>query len=107
MGSQAVKSLGFQKAWGFLGIKGMKRSGEDTGLSVEFGTVLSYTKIVRKRKTVQKVEGGSKIQALSSGYISGGNSARIVLNDKDILEKASRGFNMIALAGKNHEIIHS
>jgi hypothetical protein len=30
----------------------MKRSGEDTGVSVEFGTVLSYTKIVRKEKTV-------------------------------------------------------
>lgn len=61
MGSQAVKKLGFKQGWGFLGIKGLKRSGEDTGVTVEFGTVLSYTKIVKKAKTVQKVDGGSKI----------------------------------------------
>jgi len=52
MGSQAVKNLGFKKGWGFLGIKGMRKSGEDTGVTVEFGTVLSYTKVVKKAKTV-------------------------------------------------------
>jgi hypothetical protein len=43
----------------------MKRSGEEAGITVEMGTVLSYTKVVKKEKTIQKVEGGSKIQALS------------------------------------------
>jgi len=43
----------------------MRRSGEDTGVTIEMGTVLSYTKVVKKASTVQKVEGGSKIQALS------------------------------------------
>lgn len=52
MGSSAVKKLGFKKGWGFLGIKGMRRSGEDTGVTVEMGTVLSFTKIVKKAKTV-------------------------------------------------------
>lgn len=75
------------------------------GVQVEFGTVLGYTKVVQKRKTVQKVEGGSKIQALSQGY-KHGNKARIIVNDKDVLEKAGRGFNVIVLAGRNHEIIH-
>lgn len=84
----------------------MRRSGEDTGVTVEMGTVLSYTKVVKKRKTVQKVEGGSKIQALSQGFVNG-NSARIIVNDEDILEKAGRGMNVIVLAGKNHEEIHT
>jgi hypothetical protein len=52
MGSQAIKSLGYKEAWGFIGIKGMRRSGEDTGVTVEMGTVLSYTKVVRKRKEI-------------------------------------------------------
>jgi len=52
MGSSAIKNLGFKKGWGFLGIKGMRKSGEDTGVTVEFGTVLSYTKVVKKAKTV-------------------------------------------------------
>lgn len=44
---------------------------------------------------------------MSTGFVSHeANSARIILNDKDILEKVGRGFNIIALAGKNHEIIH-
>jgi hypothetical protein len=34
-----------------------------------------------------------------------GNAARVVLNDVDILEKAVRGINIIALAGQNHEVI--
>lgn len=82
----------------------MRRSGEDTGVTVEFGTVLSYTKVVKKARTVQKVDGGSKIQALSIGKGSG-NDARIVVNDKDVLEKSSRGFNVVVLAGQNHEVI--
>jgi hypothetical protein len=98
MGSNAVKNLGFKKGWGFIGIKGMKKSGEDTGVTVEFGTVLSFTKVVKKAKTVQKVSGGSKIQALSQG-LNNGNNARIVVNDKDVLEEAGRGFNVVALAG--------
>lgn len=106
MGSSAVKNLGFKHGWGFLGIKGMKKSGEDTGVSVEFGTVLSFTKVVKKKRTVEKVEGGSKIQALSQGFVDG-NSARIVVNDQDILEKAGRGFNVIILAGQNHEVLSS
>jgi hypothetical protein len=61
MGSSAVKNLGFKHGWGFLGIKGMKRSGEDTGVTVEFGTVLSYTKVVKKKTVTEKVSGGSKI----------------------------------------------
>jgi len=65
---------------------------------------LSFTKVVKKRRTIQKVEGGSKIQALSSGFVHG-NTARIVINDKDVLEKAGRGFNVVVLAGKNHEVI--
>lgn len=80
--------------------------GEDVGVTVEMGTVLSYTKVVSKRKEVQKVEGGSKIQAISQGFLDGDN-ARIVVNDKDILEKAGRGFNVIVLAGNNHEVISS
>lgn len=36
-----------------------------------------------------------------------GNNARIVVNDEDVLEKAGRGVNIIALAGQNHEVIHS
>jgi hypothetical protein len=106
MGSQAVKNLGFKQAWGFIGIKGMRRSGEDTGVTVEMGTVLSYTKVVKKRKEVQKVEGGSKIQALSQGYLTG-NNARVVVNDEDVLEKAGRGINVVVLAGANHEVILS
>ena len=105
MGSQAVRKLGFGKGWGFLGIKGMKKSGEDTGVTVEFATVLSYTKTVKKRTEVEKVTGGSKIQAVSAG-IRVGNTARIVVNDKDVLNKPGRGFNVIVLAGKNHEVIH-
>lgn len=61
MGSQAAKRLAFGNGWGFLGIKGMKKSGEDTGVTVEFATVLSYTKTVKKRTVVEKVTGGSKI----------------------------------------------
>jgi hypothetical protein len=106
MGSQVAKNLGYKAAWGFIGIKGMKRSGEDTGVTVEFGTALSYTKTVVKRKEIQKVEGGSKIQAVSAGFTSG-NLARIIINDADVLEKADRGINLIVLAGKNHEIIMS
>lgn len=83
----------------------MKRSGEDTGVTVEFGTVLGYTKIVQKRKEVQKVQGGSKIQALSQGY-KNGNQARVIINDKDVI-KAGRGFNLVVLAGKDHEVIHA
>lgn len=98
MGSQAIKTLGFKKGWGFIGIKGMKKSGEQTGVTVEFGTVLGYTKVVKKAKKVQKVEGGSKLQALSQG-LNDGNNARIVVNDKDILESAGKGFNLVALAG--------
>lgn len=70
------------------------------------GTVLSYTKVVRKRSEVQKVEGGSKIQAISQGF-KHGNSARIVVNDKDVLEKAGRGLNVVVLSGKNHEVMSS
>jgi len=98
MGSQAIKNLGYKQAWGFIGIKGMKKSGEQTGVTVEFGTVLGYTKVVKKAKKVQKVEGGSKLQALSQG-LNDGNNARIVVNDKDILESAGKGFNLVALAG--------
>jgi hypothetical protein len=43
---------------------------------------------------------------LSAGFDSG-NTARIVLNDVDILDNANRGINVIALAGQNHEVIHS
>lgn len=60
MGSQAAKTLGFKQAWGFMGIKGTGSSGEDVGVTVEMGTVLGYTKVVRKRSEVQTVEGGSK-----------------------------------------------
>jgi len=66
MGSKAVKNLGKNNSWAFIGIKAMKKSVEQTGVNSEFGTVLSYTKVVRKAKKVEKVEGGSKIQALSS-----------------------------------------
>jgi hypothetical protein len=83
----------------------MKRSGENTGVTVEFGTVLSFTKVVKKQKTVQKVEGGSKIQALSQGKLHGDN-ARIIVNDVDILEKPGRGMNVAVLAGQNHEVIY-
>jgi hypothetical protein len=82
----------------------MKRSGENTGATVEFGTVLSFTKVVKKAKTVQKVEGGSKISAHSSGFVSG-NKATIMVNDKNILEKPNRGINVAVLAGQNHEPI--
>jgi len=41
---------------------------------------------------------------MSSGF-KDGNKGRIVVNDKEILEKAKRGFNVAALAGQNHEII--
>lgn len=68
------------------------------------GTVLSYTKVVKKAKTVQKVEGGSKISAHSSGFVSG-NKATIMVNDKNILEKPNRGINVAVLAGQNHEAI--
>jgi hypothetical protein len=104
MGSQAVKNLGFKKGWGFLGIKGLRKSGEDTGVTVEFGTVLSYTRVVKKARTVQKVQGGSKIQALSAGF-GNGNDARIVINDKDVLATSSKGYNVVVLAGQNHEVI--
>lgn len=67
------------------------------------GTVLSYTKVVRKRKEVQKVEGGSKFQALSQAIQ--GSTARIVVNDKDILENAPLGWNVAVFAGQNHELI--
>lgn len=67
---------------------------------------MSYTKTVVKRKEVQKVEGGSKIQALSAGF-KHGNTARIVVNDKDVLEKAGRGMNIVVLAGQNHEVMFS
>jgi len=104
MGSQAIKKLGFKSAWGFIGIKGMKKSGENVGTTVEFGTALSYTKTVTKRKEVQKVEGGSKIQAMSAGF-KHGNTARIVVNDEDVLGKAGRGLNIVVLAGQNHEVM--
>lgn len=68
------------------------------------GTVLSYTKVVTKRKEVQKVENGSKIQALSQGFLHG-NNARIIVNDKDILAPAGRGINIAVLAGQNHEVM--
>merc|ERR1712167_205854 len=97
--------LGFKQGWGFLGVKGLRRSGEDTGATVEFGTVMGYTKIVQRRRTVQKVQGGSKIQALSQGY-KHGNVARILINDKDVI-KGGRGFNLVVLAGKDHEVIHA
>lgn len=41
---------------------------------------------------------------MSAGF-DNGNTARIVLNDVDILENPSRGINVIALAGQNHEVI--
>merc|ERR1712167_36091 len=63
------------------------------------------TKIVQRRRTVQKVQGGSKIQALSQGY-KHGNVARILINDKDVI-KGGRGFNLVVLAGKDHEVIHA
>lgn len=85
----------------------MKRSAENNGdVTVEFGTVLGFTKVVKKAKKVQKVTGGSKIQALSQGY-KNGNKARIVVNDVDVIEKVGRGINVVALAGQNHEVIFS
>jgi len=58
----------------------MKKSGEDVGVTVEMGTVLSYTKVVKKARTYQKVEGGSRITAKSAGYVNG-NSASIQVNE--------------------------
>lgn len=106
MGSKMIKDLPFKSGWGFIGIKGMKKSGENKGVTVEFGTVMSFTKVVKKATAVQKVEGGSKIQALSQGKTSG-NNARVIINDVDVLEKAGRGINVVALAGQNHEVIYS
>merc|ERR1711998_305299 len=50
-------------------------------------------------------EGGSKIQAMSAGYKTG-NTARVVVNDVDVLEKAGRGINVVVLAGQNHEVMY-
>jgi len=100
MGSQDIKKLGYKQSWGFIGVKGLKRYVEQSGVTTEFGTVLSYTKVVKKERKVEKVEGGSKIQALSSG-----SEARILINNIDVLKDPKPGFNVIVLAGANHEII--
>jgi len=57
----------------------MRKSGEDYGVTVDFGTVLSYTKVVKKAKTRQRVSGGSEIIAVSRGF-KNGNEARILVN---------------------------
>jgi hypothetical protein len=104
MGSKAVKNLGAKNSWAFIGIKSMKKSVEQTGVTSEFGTVLSYTKVVKQAKKVQRVEGGSKIQALSSVSPS---QVRVVINDVDVLkaEQVKPGFNIVVLAGANHEVM--
>jgi len=104
MGSKAIKNLGKKNSWAFIGIKAMKKSVEQTGVTSEFGTVLSYTKVVRKAKKVEKVEGGSKIQALSQ--VNPG-AVRVVINDVDVLkaEDVKPGFNIVVLAGANHEVM--
>jgi len=85
----------------------LRKSGEDTGVTVEFGLMLGYTRVVKKAKTVNKVQGGSEIQALSIGFVDASNTgdARVLVNSKDVLTKASRGFNVVVLAGQNHEVI--
>jgi len=105
MGANDIWKLGYRKAWAFIGIKGMKKKGVDnTGNTANTGMILGFTKVVKKTKKVNKVQGGSKIQAVSSGYLDG-NNARIIVNDKDLLAKAGRGINVVALAGQNHDVI--
>jgi hypothetical protein len=42
---------------------------------------------------------------LSKGKDSKGSNARVVVNGKDVLEKPGRGFNVVVLAGVNHEVM--
>jgi hypothetical protein len=61
MGAAHIWKIGYKKAWAFIGIKGMKKGIDKTGKTAGFSTMLSYVKVVKKTKAVQKVSGGSKI----------------------------------------------
>lgn len=46
MGGTNIWKIAYKQAWGFIGIKGMKKGIDKLGVSVEFGAIYSYVKKV-------------------------------------------------------------
>ena len=82
----------------------MKKGIDKIGSKVNLGAVFSYVKTVKKVKRVQKVEGGSKIEAVSAGT-KNGNTAAVKINGKSILTNLQMGINVVVLEGSNHEVL--
>jgi len=53
---------------------------------------------------VQKVEGGSRIEAVSAG-LDNGDTAAVRVNGEDVLSEPKKGINVVVLEGSNHEVI--
>lgn len=108
MGSQQIDALGYRHSWAFIGVKGQEVYTEERSESEPIGTgaILGYAKKVKHYKKETKITGGSKIEAHSAGF-EHGNSARILVNEKEVLtnKDAGRGINIVALDFETHKVV--
>jgi len=109
MGSEEIKNLGNREGWGFVGVYGQKVFGEQRGAKVRAAMTLSYSKAVKeKRRKPEKVEGGSRFEVHSGGYLVG-NFAKIMLNNEVVAtcknDKGCRGLNVVAADPFSHKVL--
>lgn len=111
MGSEEIKNLGNREGWGFVGVYGQKVFGEQRGAKVRAAMTLSYSKAVKEKvKKPEKVEGGSRFEVHSAGYLVG-NFAKIMVNNEEVStckvkdNKGCRGLNVVAADPFTHKVL--
>lgn len=75
MGSEEILNLGNREGFGFVGVSGLDKQkvfGEQRGAKVRAAMTLSYSKAVKEKvKKPAKVEGGSRFEVHSAGFLVG------------------------------------